>query len=172
MIVQTEADNGNPDAQFALALHYTTTDHYQLAAEWYLKAAEQNHAQAQLNLGIMHAQGQGIPRDISKAVAWFRKAADQGEAGAHFHLGTECHRALLDATPESATELKIEAYKWFQLAAAQQYHGSEAASEQIALTMTNEDLVEGKKRATVFLCPVTQTGKSDYPATVEETTNH
>ena len=50
------------------------------AFEWYFKAAEQRHAFAQYNLGLMYAKGEGVPRDDNKAVEWYFKAAEQGHA--------------------------------------------------------------------------------------------
>ena len=49
--------------------------------------AEQGHASAQSNLGLMYATGQGVPQDDTEAVRWFRLAADQGLAGAQSNLG-------------------------------------------------------------------------------------
>ena len=43
-------------------------------------------AQAQYNLGVMYANGQGIPKDEAKAASWYRKAADQGEANAQARI--------------------------------------------------------------------------------------
>ena len=40
--------------------------------------AEQGHASAQYNLGIMYEKGQGVPQDYAEAVKLFRKAAEQG----------------------------------------------------------------------------------------------
>jgi uncharacterized protein len=35
---------------------------------------------AQYNLGVMYAIGQGVPEDDAEAVKWYRKAAEQGHA--------------------------------------------------------------------------------------------
>lgn len=43
-----------------------------------LKKAEQGIAEAQNQLGILYRDGNGVPRDLHKAVYWFRKAIDQG----------------------------------------------------------------------------------------------
>ena len=51
------------------------------------KAAEQGHAGAQLELGLMYIFGQGVSKNNSKAVKWIRKAAEQGYALAQFNLG-------------------------------------------------------------------------------------
>ena len=51
---------------------------YAEAVKWYRTAAEQSHASAQHNLGVMYANGQGVQQDFSKAVVWFEKAASKG----------------------------------------------------------------------------------------------
>ena len=51
------------------------------------QAAEQGHASAQFNLGLMYATGEGVPEDDAEAVRWYRMAAEQGHAGAQFNLG-------------------------------------------------------------------------------------
>ena len=50
--------------------------------EWYLKAAEQNYARAQLYIGMLYAYGNGVPRDVDKAIYWYRKAAANGNTSA------------------------------------------------------------------------------------------
>ena len=60
---------------------------YKAALEWYQMAADQGHADAQFNLGVMYDQGQGVVRSYKAALVWYRKAADQGEAEAQFKLG-------------------------------------------------------------------------------------
>ena len=41
-------------------------------------AAEQGDAAAQHTLGIMYANGLGVPQDDAEAVRWYRLAAEQG----------------------------------------------------------------------------------------------
>jgi TPR repeat protein len=52
------------------------------AARWYRLAAEQGHAGAQFNLGIMFANGRGVGQDDAEAARWYRLAAEQGHADA------------------------------------------------------------------------------------------
>ena len=54
---------------------------------WYRLAAEQGHAGAQSNLGVMYANGEGVLKDDAEAVRWYRLAAEQGHAGAQYNLG-------------------------------------------------------------------------------------
>ncbi len=55
--------------------------------KWYRMAAEQGFTEAQNNLGIAYANGQGVPQDYAEATKWFRMAAEQGLAGAQYNLG-------------------------------------------------------------------------------------
>ena len=46
------------------------------------KAAEQDYAIAQVNLGYAYANGFGVEKDEKEEVKWYRKAAEQGNAKA------------------------------------------------------------------------------------------
>jgi hypothetical protein len=152
---RAKADSGDAEAQFGLGFKYANCDgeaqDYAQAAHWYLKAADQSHSLAQFNLAVMHAKGQGMPKDDAKAVIWFQKAAQQGDAGAQFNLGIRQQRASSSGLPKDALESKIEAYKWYFLAAAQGYHGSASACETLNLTMTEEQVADGNRRAADFV---------------------
>jgi TPR repeat protein len=50
------------------------------AVRWYRLAADQRDAEAQNNLGMMYADGRGVPQDYREAVKWYRLAADQGNS--------------------------------------------------------------------------------------------
>jgi len=150
---QAKAEDGDAEAQFGLGLRFANCESldYPQAAHWYLRAADQNHALAQFNLGIMFARGQGVDRDEAKAAMWIQRAARQGDAGAQHNLGLRHRRASFEGLPEDASEAKLESFKWFRLAAAQGYMGSNDASECVALGMTNEELIEGNNRAAAFV---------------------
>ena len=49
--------------------------------------ANQGMAIAQNSLGVMYANGRGVPRDYEQAAMWYRKAADQGDDEAQANLG-------------------------------------------------------------------------------------
>ena len=115
-----------------------------------MKAAEQNHALAQFNLGIMLASGQGGCRNDAEADEWFGKSARQGDAGAQYHLGMSRYRASLRGMAQDGPESRIEAYKWFFLAAAQGYLGSETARDTVVLKMILEDVTEATRRVAEF----------------------
>ena len=151
---ESKAAGGDADAQFSLGFRCANRVggalDFPQAAAWYLKAANQNHALAQFNLGIMHSSGQGMPKDDALAGEWFRKAAALGDSGAQHHLGVQQQRASFSGQPAAMTEARIEAYKWFQLAAASGYKGSAEAHELLTQKMTHDDVTDGTQRAAAF----------------------
>ena len=50
---------------------------YASAYRQLLPLAEQGHAEAQYNLGIMYSEGQGVPQKDAEALNWYREAAEQ-----------------------------------------------------------------------------------------------
>ncbi len=87
---------------------------YRTAFEGYKKLAEQGNAGAQLRLGWMYADGQGVPKDDQQAVAWFRKAAEQGNSGAQINLGRMYGKG------QGVPKDKQSAYFWLLLGSAQE----------------------------------------------------
>lgn len=151
------ADAGDARAQFILGVRCAnggTQADFVAAADWYRKASDQNHGLAQFNLGIMYLKGQGVPRDQKISMMWMGRAAQGGDAGAQYHLAMRQHRQSLDLTGSDAMELRIEAYKWLRLSAAQGYGDSEASSAYVALDMDHAAVIEAARRARIFM-PVT-----------------
>jgi len=150
-----KAGQGDADAQFGLGLQYSTgvglAQDFAQAVEWYRKAADQNHALAQFNLSVMFSSGQGVTQNDATALMWTRKAAEGGDPGAQFRLGSRYHRASMDRLQLDTAESRIEAYKWFHLASAQGYKGSDAAGERVALGMTREEVADGNQRTAEFV---------------------
>ena len=159
------AERGVAEAQFSLGLSYANgkvkvkgavkgaVPDYAQAEHWYLKAAGQNHALAHFNLGMMHANGQGVPRDLAKSLVWIRSAADLGDPAAQYNLGLTHQRAIRDGLPENSADSRVDAYKWFRLAADQGYKGAEVACDLMNLGMTREDVLEGRRRVATFNMP-------------------
>jgi TPR repeat protein len=74
--------------------------------------ADQGHATAQYNLGLMYDNGQGVPQDYAAATSWYRKAAAQGNADAQNSLG------IMYAISRGVPQDFEQAHMWFNLAAA------------------------------------------------------
>ena len=91
-------------------------------------AADQGNASAQFNLGVMYADGQGVPQDHGEAAKWYRKAADQGNASAQFNLG------VVYANGQGAPQDYGEAAKWYRKAADQ---GNASAQFNLGVVYAN-----------------------------------
>jgi len=152
---RSAVDYVDAEAQFGMGVQFATgagaAQDYAQAADWYRKAAEQNHGLAQFNLGTMYARGQGVVRDDAQSAVWFGRAARLGDAGGQYHMGRNCQRASMEGLPAEAPEARIEAYKWFQLSAAQGYLDSEGAYAPLTVKMTREDVAEANQRVASFV---------------------
>ena len=80
------------------------------AANWYQRAAEQGHSDAQNSLGMLLATAR---QDYAGAAQWFGQAAAQGNPDAQYNLGV-LHRNGLGVKQDSET-----AVHWFQKSAQQ-----------------------------------------------------
>ncbi len=82
------AQQGNSKYQYALAGMYQhakgVSKNMRLAIKWMGKSAQQGHTIAQLDLGLLYAKGDDVPRDIKQAKYWLTLAAahDRDPAGA------------------------------------------------------------------------------------------
>lgn len=56
--------------------------------------AEQGNVMAQINMGSIYQNGNGVPKDNHKAFTWFKRASDQGNALAQANLGLMYYRGL------------------------------------------------------------------------------
>lgn len=95
------------------ALHDSSKQNSKKMAELFVKAVEEEDAQAQHNLGMMYFYGQEEPQDFEKALYWFQKAAAQGEAQSQYFLGAMYHQG--QAVPQNFEK----AIYWFLKAAEQ-----------------------------------------------------
>jgi len=154
-VVVAAVDAVDAEAQFGLGVRFAAgtgaVQDYAQAADWYRKAAEQNHGLAQFNLGMMYAKGQGVLRDDAQSLVWFGRAAQLGDAGGQYHMGRNRQRASMDGLPADAPEARIEAYKWYQLSAAQGYKDAEGAYAMLIFKMTREDVSEANQRVAKFV---------------------
>jgi hypothetical protein len=105
--IEYQAHCGDAEAQYYVGRNIAADDAE--AAKWYRLAAEQGHARARFNLGVMYYLGDGVPRDWEKAAKWYRLAADQGDADAQFHVGLMCEKG------DGVSQDNVLAYKWITL---------------------------------------------------------
>ena len=132
----------------AAAAAYGKED-YATALRLYRQLADQGDADAQTTLGVMYANGQGVPQDAVQAVKWFRLAADQGDARAQLNLG------IMYDNGQGVPKDYVEAHKWFNLAAASVSSGDTRERavknrDRVAGMMTPAQIAEAQKRASAW----------------------
>jgi len=112
--------------------------------------AEAGDAEAQYNLGVSYAYGQGVPEDDVEAVRWFRLAADQGSADAQYSLG------VMYADGQGVPQDYVQAHMWYNLVASRQTvgfpggfrHTAAEARDRVADLMTPTQITEPQRLAT------------------------
>jgi TPR repeat protein len=114
------------------------------AVKWYRKAADQNFAKAQHNLGVCYEKGEGVLQDPAEAVRWYRKAAERNYAMAQVNLGLCLYNG------QGVAKDEVQAYKWWLLASAR---GNEVARENMTILegkLMREQRAAGQKLAGDF----------------------
>jgi len=84
-------DSSSTDAQAAFDTGYRflkgrdgVSRDYRQAVEWFSKAAELGHAEAQYNLGELYNKGRGVKKNKKIAQKWYKAAAEQGHVKAKY----------------------------------------------------------------------------------------
>ena len=109
--------------------------------------AEQGNALAELGLGVMYANGQGVPQDFAQAVVWCLKAAEQGDADAQTIV------ALMYVNGHGVPQDYVRAHMWFNIAAAaagaSDGSGRDAVKwrDLVATRMTPAQIAEAQRMA-------------------------
>ena len=101
--------------------------------------AAQGDRQAQLNLGVLHDFGRGVPQDYAEARQWYVKAAAQGDAGAQFNLG------VLYDLGHGVPRDNVRAYMWFSLAGANGHKQAAEFRDALATKMTPSQVAEAQR---------------------------
>ncbi len=129
------AEDGVARAQFRLGIMYfqgrTVVKNTDLATQWIaralptiLRAAQNNAAWAQSDLGTAYEMGIGVQKDLGRSATWYKKAADLGYAGAQTNLG------VLYGTGEGVKYDRQLAVYWLKQAAEQ---GDKVAQDNLKI---------------------------------------
>ena len=158
---------------------YERGDYATALREW-RPLAEQGEAHAQIGLGWMYNNGQGVPQDYAQARYWYEQAATQGNQQAQVNLGTfynlghgvpqDYLKALvlfrlaadqgnalaqvkLGAMYEDGKGVVqdlVQAYKWYYLASASGDTVGAQLRENLAKQMTPAQIVEAQELVRVW----------------------
>ncbi len=80
------ADRGDSSAQNDLALLFLEQGRPDIAVQWFLLAAQQQHIDAMHYLSELYQQGQGVEKCESTAMLWRAQAAAQGHVIARVQM--------------------------------------------------------------------------------------
>jgi len=97
---------------FDMAMDAYRQHDYVAAVQLWQPIAESGYAPAQYNLGVVHARGLAVHRDMNTAGRWWQAAASQGNVDAQYNLG------LLYATGNGVERNMKKAVLWWQQAAS------------------------------------------------------
>ncbi len=127
------------------AAAYERGDYETALREW-RPLAEQGHAKAQYNLGLMYANGRGVTQDYGEAVKWYRRAAEQGLATAQYNLG------VMYSNGRGVAQDYVQAHLWFNLAASRMPAGGNRDKavnnrDKVETGMTPAQVAEAQKLA-------------------------
>jgi len=106
------SDNGSIFSQLSLGYFFRDNNNFDQALFWFIKAAEQNDAEAQFELGNMYLNGKGVKRNGDEAQKWFQKAASQGDKLAIDRLNYMTSRNYVCCLEYKKTCNKCR-HKWF-----------------------------------------------------------
>jgi hypothetical protein len=152
-------------------------DDYATAVREFRGSAEKGNADAQFSLGLMYAQGQGVPKNQAQALKWYRRAAEKGLAEAQTNLGVMYlegrgvpqdfaaaakwyRRAAEQGMSEAQFNLGflyhlgrgvpqdlVEARKWYDLAASDPFAEPENREEAVRLGASLEETMTRRQIA-------------------------
>jgi uncharacterized protein len=116
-LLRVSAGNGDPRAQYNLALLYDNgkgvAESKVEAAKWYRRAAEQGHARAQIELGSSRALGEGVPFDYVEAYKWLTLGAARISDEKQRATAESVRRSVASLmTPEQVELAERQAREW------------------------------------------------------------
>jgi uncharacterized protein len=116
---------------------------YKTAFQIFRPLAEQGNAEAQIGVGLMYRDGEGVPQDYAQAVVWFLKVANQGNEP-YGDLAKSClgdmYRDGLGVPQDY-----FRAHMWYNLAST--HGGYRYLRDQLAAKMTPAQIAEAQRMA-------------------------
>jgi localization factor PodJL len=177
-----QAESGDAAAQFDLAVRYAEGGagprNYELAAQWYEKAAQQGLAVAEYRLGSLYEKGLGIGKDMQRAKDLYQRAAEKGNTRAMHNLGvlaaeggkpnytsaalwfgkaaeygirdSQYNLAVLLARGLGLPKDLVKSYTWFAIVAATGDADAARKRDDVAARLTSSELAAANAAAAGF----------------------
>ncbi|MGH6813617.1 MAG: hypothetical protein ACREDM_15180 [Methylocella sp.] len=177
-----QAEAGDAAAQFDLAVRYADGGagprNYELAAQWYEKAAQQGLAVAEYRLGSLYEKGLGVDKDMQHAKDLYQRAAEKGNTRAMHNLGvlaaeggkpnytsaalwfgkaaeygirdSQYNLAVLLARGLGVPKDLVKSYTWFAIVAAAGDADAARKRDDVAARLTSSELAAANTAAAGF----------------------
>jgi localization factor PodJL len=177
-----QAESGDAAAQFDLAVRYAEGGagprNYELAAQWYEKAAQQGLAVAEYRLGSLYEKGLGVGKDMQHAKDLYQRAAEKGNTRAMHNLGvlaaeggkpnytsaalwfgkaaeygirdSQYNLAVLLARGLGLPKDLVKSYTWFAIVAAAGDADAARKRDDVAARLTSSELATANAAAAGF----------------------
>jgi localization factor PodJL len=177
-----QAEAGDAAAQLKLAVHYAEgrdgPRNYELAAQWYEKAAQQGLAVAEYRLGSLYEKGLGVSKDVKRAKDLYQRAAEKGNTHAMHNLGvlaaeggkpnytsaalwfgkaaeygirdSQYNLAVLLARGLGLPKDLVKSYTWFAIVAATGDTDAARKRDDVAARLTSSELAGANAAAAGF----------------------
>jgi hypothetical protein len=166
---------------FAAGLEACNTGDYETALSEWTPLAEQGDARSQFGLGLLYANGWGVPQDDANALHWYELAASQGHAEAHYNIGVmyqngwgveqsdaealeqitkaadggfpAAHRALghMYAGGMGVAQDMVQAYRWFETGAKLGDAQSGFDIQELGSSMPADEIATAKEIAQTWI---------------------
>ena len=114
-VVIDKAKQGDVVAQRNLGYVYGFNNDYEKSFYWFNKATEQGDVEAICRLGNLYFEGEGVLKDLDKALDLFDKAAKKGDASGQYFLA----RCMEISNKDNNIPLQIHTLNNYQLSATQ-----------------------------------------------------
>ena len=116
-------------------------ENFEAAYETCSVAAEQGDAEAQLFLGVMYFNGNGITQDYTEASRWYHAAAIQGYSAVQHNM------AVMYSNGYGVPQDLILAHVWYNIANANGYIISAQFRDRVASKMTADQITQAQALA-------------------------
>jgi len=112
---------------------------YAMALHELQPLAEQGNAAAQYALGVMHANGDGVPMNLDTALKWYTLSAEQGYAFSQYTL------AKIYASHGGVPTDYVRAHMWANIASKNGFEVGGLLRDEFAQKMTLAEIAEAQK---------------------------
>jgi TPR repeat protein len=132
--LQKAVDQAHVPAMVRLGYLLDKGEQNQAAFQMYRRAAEAGSAEAALAVGVMYANGEGVPQDNVQALAWLARAAKAGHGPAMVTLAQVHLRGDLEMQPDRG-----EALRWLEQAVSAGYGPAKLELERLRQSQRNPE---------------------------------